>query len=86
MASGFFDPVKTPRDAALVIAEAAYNSAYAIPLEIAGINYQAVAAAVLSFGVNGGLLGMASFFSRHAWRQGGRWRLMATLGPGLWLR
>jgi len=49
VASGFFDPVKTPRDAALVIAEAAYNSAYAIPLEIAGINYQAVAAAVLIF-------------------------------------
>jgi type VI secretion system secreted protein VgrG len=54
VASGFFDVVKTPRDAALAIAEEVYTKIYAAPMCIAGINDQAIATAALSLGVNAG--------------------------------
>ena len=82
VSSGFFDPVKISRDAALVVAEAAYNSAYAIPLEIAGINDQAVATAVLSFGVNGGLLGDGKLFQQACVAAGKPVAVDGHVGPG----
>ena len=82
VASGFFDTVKTPRDAALVIAEAVYNSAYAAPLDIAGINDQAAAAAVLSFGVNGGLLGDGKLFQQACVASGKPVTVDGHVGPG----
>ena len=54
VAAGFFDEVKTPRDAALAIAEGVYAKVYATPMCIAGIADEALAAAVLSLGVNAG--------------------------------
>ena len=54
VASGFFDVVKTPRDAALAVAEEVYAKVYAAPMCIAGINDQAIATAALSLGVNAG--------------------------------
>jgi type VI secretion system secreted protein VgrG len=54
VASGFFDVVKTPRDAALAIAEEVYAKVYAAPMCVAAITDEALAAAVLSLGVNAG--------------------------------
>jgi lysozyme family protein len=52
VAKGYYDPEKVGRDAALAIAEQVYAKTYATPLRIAEINDQALAAAVLSFGIN----------------------------------
>jgi lysozyme family protein len=82
VASGFFDEIKVSRDAALVIAEAAYNSGYASPLEIAGINDQALAAAVLSFGINSGLLGDGKLFQQACVTAGKPVTVDGHVGPG----
>jgi len=54
VAQGYYDVTRVGRDAALAIAEKAYAAIYAEPLKIAQITDQAVATAVLSFGVNAG--------------------------------
>jgi lysozyme family protein len=82
VASGFFDVIKTPRDAALVVAEAVYNSAYAVPLEIARINDQAVATAVLSFGINAGLLGDGKLLQQACGAAGNPVTVDGHVGPG----
>ena len=55
MASGYFDSDRVSRESALAIAVQLYNTAYAEPLRITSIQDQAVATAVLSFGVNAGV-------------------------------
>lgn len=55
IATGFFDASKVNVLQALVIAENVYNQAYATPLRIAEIGDQALANAVLSFGINSGI-------------------------------
>ena len=55
VAQGFYDPQRVGRDSALAMAERVYNVSYAAPLALAGFNDQAIATALLSFGVNAGV-------------------------------
>jgi lysozyme family protein len=82
IASGFFDEAKTSASAALVIAEQVYAKSYAAPLHIAEIADQAVATAVLSFGVNSGLRGDAELIQRACTNTGRAVSADGHIGPG----
>lgn len=56
IASGYFDASKVSTTAALAIAEQVYAKQYANPLSIGAITDQAAATAVLSLGINAGLI------------------------------
>jgi lysozyme family protein len=70
VASGYFDESKVGRDAALAIAEQVYERIYADPMRIADIEDQALAMAVLSFGVNAWVVKPIKFLQQAATKFG----------------
>lgn len=50
-AQGFFSEILVPTDRAIIMAEAAYEEQYALPLHLAEFKAQAIATAMLSFSV-----------------------------------
>jgi lysozyme family protein len=82
VASGYFNEQESSNEAALIIAEQVYETSYATPLQIAEIDDQAVATAVLSFGVNSGLRGDVELIQRACTRTGRAVSADGDMGPG----
>lgn len=78
---GYFDAAKVGRDAALAIAEKVYEQTYANPMRVAEINDQALATAVLSFGVNAYVMKPIEFLQQAATALGHPLKVDGQCGP-----
>jgi lysozyme family protein len=81
VAQGFFDTTRVGYGPALVIAESVYNTSYAKPLLIAGITDQALATAVLSFGINSGIVKPVKFLQLACSQLGHMLAADGQMGP-----
>jgi lysozyme family protein len=78
---GFFDEAKMNRIQAIAVAEQVYSDYYATPLHIADIQDQALANAVLSFGVNSGIATSAHTLQQACVECGEHLDVDGHLGP-----